>query len=60
MRRAPNLMSVEAFLAAAELGSFKAAADRLCLTAPAITRRIQALERHSGRSLFDRGAGASS
>lgn len=57
MRRAPNLMGVEAFLAAAELGSFKAAADRLCLTAPAITRRIQALERHSGTSLFDRGAG---
>lgn len=57
MRRAPNLMGVEAFLAAAELGSFKAAADRLCLTAPAITRRIQALERHSGTPLFDRGAG---
>ena len=57
MQRAPNLTAIEAFLAAAELGSFKAAADRLCLTAPAITRRIQALERHSGTSLFDRGAG---
>ena len=57
MQRAPNLTAIEAFLAAAELGSFKAAADRLCLTAPAITRRIQALERHSGTPLFDRGAG---
>jgi LysR family glycine cleavage system transcriptional activator len=57
MRRAPNLSTIEAFLAAAELGGFRAAADRLCLSAPAITRRIQALERHQGTALFERRAG---
>ena len=57
MRRTPSLSTIEAFLAAAEGGSFKSAADALCLSAPAITRRIQALERQSGASLFERRAG---
>ena len=57
MRRAPPLSTIEAFLAAAELGGFRAAADRLCLSAPAVTRRIQALERHAGAALFERRAG---
>lgn len=57
MPRAPSLSTIEAFLAAAERGSFKAAADRLCLSAPAVTRRIQALERHAGAALFERKAG---
>ncbi len=57
MQRAPSLSTIEAFLAAAERGSFKAAADRLCLSAPAVTRRIQALERHAGAVLFERRAG---
>ena len=57
MRRTPSLSTLEAFLAAAEGGSFKSAADALCLSAPAITRRIQALERQSGASLFERKAG---
>ncbi|HME27659.1 MAG TPA: LysR substrate-binding domain-containing protein [Acetobacteraceae bacterium] len=57
MRRAPPLSAIEAFLAAAEAGSFRAAADALHLSAPAITRRIQALERHIGLRLFDRRAG---
>lgn len=54
MQRAPSLSTIEAFLAAAERGSFKAAADRLCLSAPAVTRRIQALERHAGAAEGDR------
>ena len=57
MQRAPSLTTIEAFLAAAERGSFRAAADRLCLSAPAVTRRIQALERHAGAALFERRAG---
>ena len=57
MRRAPPLTAIEAFLAAAESGSFRAAADVLSLSAPAVTRRIQALERHAGGKLFDRHAG---
>src|SRR6516164_7738656 len=57
MRQAPKLSTIEAFLAAAETGSFRAAAEHLCLSAPAITRRIQALERHSGALLFERRAG---
>lgn len=57
MRRAPPLIAIEAFLAAAEGGSFRAAADALSLSAPAVTRRVQALERHAGGRLFDRHAG---
>ena len=57
MQRAPSLTTIEAFLAAAERGSFRAAADRLCLSAPAVTRRIQALERHADAALFERRAG---
>ncbi len=48
MQRAPSLSTIEAFLAAAERGSFRAAADRLCLSAAAVTRRIQAIDRHAG------------
>jgi LysR family glycine cleavage system transcriptional activator len=36
------------------LGSVKAAAEALALSSPALTRRIQALERHVGRPLFER------
>ena len=57
MRRAPSLSSIEAFLAAADCGSLREAADQLCLSASAVTRRIQALERHSGAALFDRSGG---
>ena len=35
-------------------GSVKAAAEALALSSPALTRRIQALERHLGRPLFER------
>jgi LysR family transcriptional regulator, glycine cleavage system transcriptional activator len=48
------LTAVEAFVAAARLGSVKAAAESLALSSPALSRRIQAMERHVGRPLFER------
>ena len=54
MKRLPPLTGIEAFVQAARLGSMKAAAEALSLSSPALTRRIQALERHVGRPLFDR------
>ena len=55
MKRLPPLTGIEAFVQAARLGSVKAAAEALALSSPALTRRIQALERAVGRPLFDRG-----
>jgi LysR family glycine cleavage system transcriptional activator len=54
VKRLPPLTAVEAFVQAARLGSVKAAAEALALSSPALTRRIQALERHVGRPLFER------
>jgi len=54
VKRLPSLTAVEAFVQAARLGSVKAAAESLALSSPALTRRIQALERHVGRPLFER------
>jgi LysR family glycine cleavage system transcriptional activator len=54
MKRLPPLTAVEAFVQAARLGSVKAAAESLALSSPALSRRIQALERHVGRPLFER------
>jgi LysR family glycine cleavage system transcriptional activator len=48
------LTAIEAFVAVARLGSIKAAAQELSLSAPALSRRIQALERFIDRPLFDR------
>lgn len=58
MRRLPPLTAVEAFVQVARLGSIKAAAEELALSSPALSRRIQALERFLDRSLFDRAPGA--
>src|SRR6476469_2541695 len=55
MRRLPSLSGIEAFVAVARAGSLKAAADELALSSPALTRRIQSLERSVGKPLFDRG-----
>lgn len=41
-------------MAVARLGSVKAAAADLALSTPALSRRIQTLERHIGEPLFDR------
>jgi LysR family glycine cleavage system transcriptional activator len=54
VKRLPPLTAVEAFVQAARLGSVKAAAEALALSSPALSRRIQALERHVGRPLFER------
>jgi len=54
MKRLPPLSALEAFVQAARTGSVKAAAEALALSSPALTRRIQALERHVGHPLFDR------
>ena len=44
--------SCSAFLAVAELGSFEAAALRLCISASAVTLRVQALEKQLGQILL--------
>jgi LysR family transcriptional regulator, glycine cleavage system transcriptional activator len=55
-RDMPPWPALEAFMAAAQSGSFKEAAEHLNLSAPALTRRIQTLEHHVGARLFDRKA----
>jgi LysR family glycine cleavage system transcriptional activator len=54
MRRLPPLTAIEAFVQVARLGSIKAAAQDLSLSPPALSRRVQALERFIGKPLFDR------
>ena len=54
MKRLPPLTAVEAFVQTARLGSVKAAAEALALSSPALSRRVQALERFVGRPLFER------
>jgi LysR family glycine cleavage system transcriptional activator len=54
MRRLPPLTAIEAFVQVARLGSVKAAAEALALSSPALSRRIQSLERFLGHPLFER------
>jgi len=54
MRRLPPLGAIEAFVQVARLGSVKAAAEELALSAPALSRRVQSLERFIGKPLFAR------
>jgi DNA-binding transcriptional LysR family regulator len=54
-----NQKLLETFLWASRLGSFRAAADHLNSTQPAVSMRIRELERHFGVSLFERGRRAS-
>ncbi len=54
MRRLPPLRALEAFVRVAKLGSAKAAAADLALSAPALSRRIKSLEDHIGKPLFER------
>ncbi len=54
MPRLPPLANLEAFDAAARLGSFLAAAESLALTPSAVSHRIRALEAALGLKLFER------
>jgi DNA-binding transcriptional LysR family regulator len=51
-----KLSEIRTFIAVAELGSINAAARRLRLTQPAVTRQIQRLESSLGVMLLDRSA----
>jgi len=54
-RQLPSLNRLRAFEAAARHGSFKAAADELCVTQAAISHQVKALEDELGQPLFHRG-----
>ncbi len=45
---------LQAFIAVADLGSFSRAGERLHLTQPAVSKRVQALENQLGAKLLDR------
>ncbi|MNE71208.1 putative HTH-type transcriptional regulator [compost metagenome] len=49
-----NHKQCDAFLAVAETGSFDLAAEQLCITASAVTLRIQSLEKSLGHLLIVR------
>lgn len=49
-----DFTNLQAFVAVAEQQSFSRAAGQLCLTQPAISKRIAALEEELGNPLFDR------
>jgi DNA-binding transcriptional LysR family regulator len=49
-----DLATLNTFIAIAELGSFSAAAERLHLTQPAVSKRIASLEQQLNVRLFDR------
>ncbi|MBY4675790.1 LysR substrate-binding domain-containing protein [Marinobacterium arenosum] len=52
--RLPPLNALRVFRSAAELGSFKAAAEQLHVTQAAISQQIRTLEEHLGEPLFVR------
>src|SRR5215470_936146 len=49
-----SLVNLEALVAIAELGSFRAAAERLGVTQPTVSMRIKELEQDLNTLLFDR------
>lgn len=49
--------NLEAFYWVTRLGSFTAAAEKLCTTQPGISARIKDLEENFGQQLFDRSSG---
>lgn len=49
-----DLQQLQAFVAVAECGSFRAAADQIHLSPPALSRRIERLESILGTRLFNR------
>lgn len=55
-RPLPSLAGLQAFVAAARLGSVSKAADHLCRTQGAVSRQVQHLEAHYRCALFTRHA----
>jgi LysR family glycine cleavage system transcriptional activator len=55
-RRLPPLNALRAFEAAARLGSFKEAADEICVSNSAISHQVKNLENYLGIGLFERVA----
>ncbi len=53
--RVPSTRTLKAFQLAARTGSFKLAANELCLTPSAVSYRVKALEEEVGVPLFHRG-----
>jgi DNA-binding transcriptional LysR family regulator len=53
-----DLQQLQAFVAVADKGSFRAAADQIHLSAPALSRRIERLEELLGARLFQRSTRA--
>ncbi|MEQ8954389.1 MAG: LysR family transcriptional regulator, partial [Gammaproteobacteria bacterium] len=49
-----NTQDLKVFIAAAELGSFSEAAERIHLSQPAVSKRIANLEAQLDAKLFDR------
>src|SRR6185312_12941420 len=49
-----ELAQLDAFIAAAECGSFSRAAELLSVAQPSLSNRIQSLEREVGQALFER------
>ncbi len=55
--RSPSLVELHAFLAVCRHGSFRRAADELCVTQAAVSRAVQRLEEHlQGGRLFERNS----
>lgn len=54
--RSPSLVELHAFLGVARHGSFRRAADELCVTQAAVSRAVARLEKHLGVQLLDRAA----
>lgn len=55
--RSPSLVELHAFLGVAHHGSFRRAADELCVTQAAVSRAVARLEAHLGVQLLDRATG---
>jgi LysR family glycine cleavage system transcriptional activator len=56
IRHVPSLQGLQALVEVADSGSFTQAAQKLCLTQSAVSRKIQQLETHFGVALFVRSS----
>ncbi|WP_149086435.1 LysR family transcriptional regulator [Pseudomonas prosekii] len=56
IRHVPSLQGLQALVEVADCGSFTQAAQQLCLTQSAVSRKIQQLESHFGVALFVRSS----